>query len=254
VNKPLWRCAGLHCVAYSEVLVAEGTCIEGGYAVVRQGRLIAVVGGLPDRRCGGRLRSRRSREHRRARWRAGRTATNEEKAHTEATKEQLRSPGAASEEAPNAGPLSGTDKQDMLDGAEGDDEIRGLGANDTLIGGSGSDVLYGGPGDDFLAGAKARSHETSKDVLYGGPGSDQLVDADEGDDVLYGGDGDDATLIGGKGEDTLYGGDGNDNIDGFTSDRQHRDRLYCGEGWDYYVADKLDYVSSSCEVKYRPQG
>ncbi len=34
-------------------------------------------------------------------------------------------------------------------------------------------------------------------------------------------------------------------------DGQH-DKLYCGAGRDYYAADKLDSVSSSCEVKYRP--
>ena len=131
----------------------------------------------------------------------------------------------------------------------------GLDAKDTHIGGSGSDVLYGGPGDDFLKGNRLSiDGHSNKDVLYGGPGSDQLNDLDGGDDVLYGGDGSDAPLIGGKGEDVIYGGDGNDDLDGATADRQQRDKLYCGEGKDYYVAHELDYVSSSCEVKYRPQG
>jgi hypothetical protein len=45
VNKPSKsRCAGLSCVACSEVLVAENTCKKGGCAVVRQGYLVAVVG------------------------------------------------------------------------------------------------------------------------------------------------------------------------------------------------------------------
>ena len=33
-------------------------------------------------------------------------------------------------------------------------------------------------------------------------------------------------------------------------DRQ-RDKLYCGEGRDYYFADKNDYVDS-CEIKHSP--
>ena len=83
---------------------------------------------------------------------------------------------------------------------------------------------------------------------------------DGGNDVLYGGDGDDKWLWGGKGEDVIYGGDGNDRIDGATVDptvmplrvRKQRDGLYCGEGEDHYIADKLDYVDSSCEVKQPP--
>jgi hypothetical protein len=157
---------------------------------------------------------------------------------------------------PNGGLLSGTDKPDKLDGADGEDEVRGLGANDELIGGSGSDVIYGGPGDDFLKGNtfSGGDRDGSKDVLHGGPGSDQLSDLDGGDDVLHGGSGDDLDVIGGGGEDIIYGGDGNDLIDGATADRQQRDKLYCGEGRDQYVADELDYVSSNCEVKTRLQG
>jgi hypothetical protein len=43
----------------------------------------------------------------------------------------------------------------------------------------------------------------------------------------------------------LYGGDAF--IDA-SFDRQ-RDKLCCSEGRDRYAADKLDFVSSSCEVK-----
>ena len=56
---------------------------------------------------------------------------------------------------------------------------------------------------------------------------------------------------GGKGEDVLYGGDGNDVLTG-VDDRQ-RDKLYCGKGKDEYVADKNDYVDSSCEKKVSPK-
>jgi hypothetical protein len=183
----------------------------------------------------------------------------EEQGHTEATKEQTRSPEAtASEEArcsqtrtyksymwveeqlmttndvpgcPKGGLLSGTDKKDRLGGKDGDDEIHGLGATDFISGGIANDVIYGGPGVDFMGG-------------------------DEGDDVLYGGDGNDGVpggIGGGKGEDVLYGGKGNDWLEG--DDRfgtagppmTMRDELYCGPGKDMYHADSLDYVDSSCE-------
>jgi hypothetical protein len=186
----------------------------------------------------------------------------EKQGHTEGTKGQARSPEAtASEEdarcektrsidklhgpyltndvpgCPNGGLLSGTDKPDRLAGEQGEDEVRGLGAADRLTGGHGPDVIYGGPGDD-----------TSENVLHGESGRDELNGA-EGDDLLYGGAGDDV-LWGAGGEDVLYGEDGRDHVDG-TSDGGERDKLYCGEGKDEYVADKKDYVSSSCEVKVR---
>jgi len=46
----------------------------------------------------------------------------------------------------------------------------------------------------------------------------------------------------------FYGGDGNDIVD--AADGQ-RDELYCGEGWDRYLADEVDYVDSSCEKKVK---
>lgn len=208
---------------------------------------------------------------------AGSEASQEEKqGHTEATNEQARSPEATvSEEARcegtrsidtpygsyltndvpgchnKGGLLSGTDGRDKLDGKMGDDEIRGLGEKDDLIGGSGSDVIYGGPGDDFLKGNTfmGHDHDRARDILHGGPGRDQMSGG-PGDDVLYGGEGDDSPLGGGKGEDVIYGGDGNDFI--AASGDGQRDKLYCGEGRDEYIADKLDYVSSSCEVKSPP--
>ena len=177
--------------------------------------------------------------------------------HSEATKEQEQSGGAASEAdrctgtrtivriggtyltndlpgCPNKGGLLSAQLPDtgrnkisdpkypLLMGENGDDEVRGLGGLDELYGGPGSDVLYGGsespPSGDFVFG-------------------------DKGDDVIYGGDGDDY-VFGGKGADVIYGGDGNDSFE--DSDGQ-RDKLYCGKGKDEYQADKIDYVDSSCE-------
>jgi Ca2+-binding RTX toxin-like protein len=156
---------------------------------------------------------------------------------------------------PTGGLLSGTDKLDRLAGEDGEDEVRGLGAADTLSGGGGSDVLYGGPGDDELQGGAGPIgwepfYDRSKNTLYGGPGKDFLAGA-EGDDVIYGGDGDDELLWGSGGENVLHGGDGNDYLDGISGQRDRaRDKLYCGEGKDEYLASELDYVSSSCEVKH----
>jgi hypothetical protein len=214
----------------------------------------------------------------------GHTESTKKQGHTEATEEeQTHSPGAPPEEArcegtrtidlpwgpvgltndvpgcPNGGVLSGTDGRDKLDGQDGEDKVRGLGGSDQLWGGFGRDVIYGGPGNDFLVGSTVNEdgQDRSKDVLYGGPGRDDVVGM-RGDDVLYGGD--DKTvygdtykddlyggLHGGGGEDVLYGGDGNDFLDA-SLDGQ-RDKLFCGEGKDEYAADKIDYVSSSCEVK-----
>jgi hypothetical protein len=124
---------------------------------------------------------------------------------------------------PNKGGLLlGTDKTDLLDGKHGDDEVRSLGGRDGITGGPGNDILYGGDGVDGISGGK-------------------------GDDVIHAGDGNEDFLSGGQGEDVIYGGDGNDTLDG--EDGQ-RDKLYCGKGnHDGYLADKNDYVDSSCEKK-----
>ena len=124
------------------------------------------------------------------------------------------------------GLLKGTAKADKLGGKDGDDEVRGLGDQDVLYSGPGDDEMLGGEGKDVLWG------EAGSDVLYGGPGADSL----------YGG----SQHSGCCGKDVLYGGDGND----FLGARdEQRDKFYCGEGKDIYLADKIDYVDSSCEKK-----
>jgi hypothetical protein len=146
---------------------------------------------------------------------------------------------------PKGGLLSGTDGRDYLGGKDGDDEIHGLGDKDRLLGGMGSDVIYGGPGDDaWLSG------DRGDDVIYGGDGNDggrTLAPQKEG------GRGHDVILrawpqmFGGPGEDVIYGGDGNDFMS--ADEDKQPDKLYCGEGMDHYLADKNDYVDSSCEIK-----
>jgi hypothetical protein len=127
---------------------------------------------------------------------------------------------------PKGGLLLGTDKPDKLAGKDGDDEVRGLGGRDEIFGGDGDDEVRGLGGADDLQG------ELGNDIIYGGDGNDELDS--------------------GKGEDVLYGGDGNAFIVGAYSLGQ-RDKLYCGEGKDQYIADNNDYVDSSCE-KYAVGG
>jgi hypothetical protein len=152
------------------------------------------------------------------------------------------------------GLLSGTDKPDKLNGFDGDDEIRGLAGPDFIVGGAGNDVIYAGPGDDEgkdeYFGRNVMGNR-GDDVLYGGDGNDTLglaLGQDVGEDVYYGGDGND--VLGGsgaKGEDVYYGEGGNDGI--FAQGDRQPDKLYCGKGKDRYVAEKIDYVDSSCEKK-----
>ena len=186
----------------------------------------------------------------------------EKQGHTEATKEQGRSPEAtASEEArcegtrtyhlyvvvypneQNSLPRSGSEedmkKADKKPG-QWTDEVGVYATNDLpgcpkgglLLGTDKPDLLNGKHGDDEVRGLGGR------DELEGGPGND----------ILYGGDGDDTLeppWVAGKGEDVMYGGDGND----FLTGGDGRDKLYCGEGKDRYLADKIDYVDSSCEKR-----
>jgi hypothetical protein len=193
-----------------------------------------------------------------------------EQEHTEATKEQTRSPEATvSEEArcektrtfrrknypgvlgtyvtndvpgcPSGGLLSGSEGDDLLAGMDGDDKILGLGDPDGIDGGLGNDEVTGDGGDD---------------VLWGGPGGD-VIDGGPGADDLYG-EGQVETDPPGQHEDVFRGGDGNDQIDALDG---QRDELYCGGGWDRYLADEsgdrhfaeeIDYVDSSCEKKGLP--
>jgi Ca2+-binding RTX toxin-like protein len=214
----------------------------GECAVVRQGHLVAVVAFLIGCfvlllmvGCSG-TRSETSNEKEQG---SSPQATASEEAQCEGTRTILRRvfPQGPREDfltndlpgCPNKGGLlKGTDKQDFLDGKDGEDEIRGLGGKDEIYGDNGNDVIHAGPGDDAV--------DTSGD--------------DDGDDVIYGSDGDDEWIGGGNGEDVIYGGDGIDFIISSLDDQP--DKLYCGEGKDYYNADKNDQVSSSCEEKYTP--
>jgi hypothetical protein len=172
---------------------------------------------------------------------------------------------------PKGGLLSGTDRRDSLDGKKGDDEIRGLrGRGDWIFGGDGNDVIYGGPDNEArLARGPGDANEAwldgerGDDVIYAGDGDDGFIYGAAGDDVIYGGDGNDQ-MTGEDGQDVLHGGDGNDTLHGAFNFRgegrdrlEGRDKLYCGKGSDEYMADRHDYVDSSCEKEaepFRPMG
>ncbi len=85
-----------------------------------------------------------------------------------------------------------TTSYNLILGTEGDDNYDGAGP---LVGTDDNDIIYGFGGVDYLIG------NAGNDILYGGAGRD-LIWGDEGDDVLVGGEGVD-TLVGGEGND-LY--------------------------------------------------
>ena len=116
--------------------------------------------------------------------------------------------------------IPGCPKGGLLLGTEGSDRtISRKPARPSLDGGDGDDTIRGLGGSD--------------DIWHG-----------SGDDVVYGGDGNDS--VGPDlGKDVIYGGDGNDKLD---SGDDGGDKLYCGAGRDKYIADKNDYVDSSCET------
>ena len=165
-------------------------------------------------------------------------APKEGQGHTEATmKEQGRSPQAtASEEARCEGRQPFERPYEPNEEGWLTNDVPGCLRGGLLSGTDSNDMLDGLDGDD---------------VIHGGPGDDSEVHGAGGEDVIYGGDGDDV-LSGDWGKDVIYGGDGNDLLDGASNEDGERDELYCGKGKDKYLADKKDYVDSSCEVKRGP--
>jgi hypothetical protein len=185
---------------------------EGGCAVVRQGHLIAVVGAFLIG-CAVLVLAGCAGVRSQA-------PQKEEQGHTEATaSEEARCEGTRTFKGP-LGPITTND-------------IRGCPKGGLLIGTDGRDTLEGRHGDDEIHGLGG------VDAIFGGGGND----------VIYGGDGNDGGL--GEqdlGEDVFYGGDGNDFLFAIR-DKQQPDKLYCGEGKDWYLANKNDFVDSSCEKK-----
>ncbi len=115
------------------------------------------------------------------------------------------------------------------------------GGNDEGTFGSGDDLVTGGTGDDQIdTGA-------GSDTIDGGAGNDTLSGG-AGADTLNGGPGADA-LVAGGGRNVLNGGAGNDRI---RANNGKPDRIICGSGHDWVLADATDRVASNCETVKRP--
>jgi len=144
-------------------------------------------------------------------------ASKKEEARCEGTR-KLKESGSGQIVTTND--LPGCPKGGLLLGPEGSDQTRSRDpARPSLSGGDGDDTIRG------LGGSDTISHGY-------------------GDDVIYGGDGDD-WVFPDSGKDVIYGGAGNDKLD---SGDDGGDKLYCGAGRDKYIAEKNDYVDSSCET------
>ncbi len=154
------------------------------------------------------------------------------------------------------GPVSQTERQDLLEGADGDDTLAGSSADDTMLGGGGTNQIIEFPnGTDVFVGtlegadtitvelfAASTLRITVNGITYEYPYtlvSRIDIDARGGDDFVQigsditvqtnvdGGSGND-TLIGGGGSDTILGGQGDDSLDGGLG----ADSLSGGDGDD----------------------
>jgi Ca2+-binding RTX toxin-like protein len=186
--------------------------------------------------------------------------------------------------------LEGGDDGDRLGGEDGGDQLSGGAGPDRLAGGTGDDELDGGAGGDELSGGEgvdtvryperaAQVEVTIDGVANDGEvalssdgrarieegarslegdnvdASNERVTASQRDDTVTG-DGGPNTLQGAAGEDFLEGGAGADTLNGGGANDaiQARDgspdRVACGPGYDYVVADGRDLVpgrAAGCE-------
>lgn len=171
--------------------------------------------------------------------------------------------GAGSDTLEGGAPgLAGADGDDRLKGEEGDDKLTGEGGDDTLEGGPGSDAMNGGEGRDtadyqslFEAvevtldglandGRALELDNVGLDVenVRGGRLGDTLSGSDASN-VLEGGSGEDY-LDGAAGPDDLAGGDSGDVL---RSRDGTADRVSCGAGPDFVVADAQDAPEADCD-------
>jgi Ca2+-binding RTX toxin-like protein len=154
------------------------------------------------------------------------------------------------------------DVADMISGGAGADHIDGEGGNDRLDGGGGPDTLAGGAGDDTVEyqhaavpvqvtidnqaddGATGEHDNVMpdvEDVAAGNHGS--TVVGTDAPNTLAGGTGEDYE-DGGSGSDTLGGGNGGDVL---RSRDGQPDRVDCGGGPDFVIADPGDVTRHGCE-------
>ncbi len=73
-------------------------------------------------------------------------------------------------ELPNAGDITGTPGDDVLNGTEGSDSFYAMGGNDTIFGFGGGDYIVAGPGDDQVFGGEGYDA-----IDYSNPGTQGVV-------------------------------------------------------------------------------
>ena len=185
--------------------------------------------------------------------------------------------------------LAGGDDSDALAGGDGADDLDGGGGSDALEGGAQDDALDGGTGADRLGGGagidtvRYAARSGSVEVTIDGVANDGEVTATargrtrvaegaatEGDNVdatienATGGgaadtlQGDSASnaIDGGSGEDVLAGGAGADVLSGgarsdaIMARDGSVDRVTCGAGYDYVIADARDRIQPGAGCDY----
>ena len=109
-------------------------------------------------------------------------------------------------------------------------------------------VTLGESADD---GEEGEGDDVDADVeIIRGGRSDDLLAGTTGPEELYAGAGDDRIVSEGGG-DLIEAGDGNDSIE--TGFYDYVDRLFCGSGYDRYMAGDEDRVSACEFMEARPE-
>jgi Ca2+-binding RTX toxin-like protein len=201
--------------------------VDGGFAVVRNGRL-DVSGTGSDDSIG-------------ISNRAGVVRVTRNGSTIAFSSKLIRSVQVAAGDGDDRASLGAAVPGAVIDGGNGNDTLSGGQFNDRIIGGPGRNQLAGGAGNDTISGgnsADAISGNDGNDRIYGNGGND-TIDGGNGSDAIRGGDGNDNLtaragndhLFGDSGDDTLTGGPGRDTLDG-------------GDGTDRGVVDSLDTTTS----------
>ena len=142
----------------------------------------------------------------------------------------------------------GTDGPDTLRGTDRDDNLWGKGGDDAIFDMAGRDNLLGGSGDDGVLGGNEVRPEGADKNLDGGPGNDGIVPGVSSDNASgeEGGDFFSEPSFRESSEDIYFGGDDNDV---FVANNRpaSEDKVTCGDGFDWVLADREDFVAPDCE-------
>lgn len=172
--------------------------------------------------------------------------------------------------------LAGGDGADRLAGGTGDDELDGGGGGDELSGGEGIDtvryvdrgtlvqVTIDGVANDGEVAVSEDGRTRIEEGARVAEGDDvdatnERVTATRRDDTITG-DAQPNALEGASGEDFLVGGGGADTLsgggasDGILARDGSRDRVTCGPGYDYVLADSRDLVGTRAACEYVDDG